>query len=208
MKRLFDEGAKVVQRQAGWLGVFRRAVHDFIKEFFFLFDEFLDFFLHGVFGDEFVGEHGLVLPDTVCAVDGLPFDGGIPPWVEEEDIIGLRERETRSGGLQAEQEDGRIFIRVEFLHKLCAFFDRRFACDDAVGDLPCIQLRRNQIQHGRELAEDERRMAAGLKVRQFFQKRVQLGGAELCFAFRDKLRMAAGFAKAGERAGSRLREGG
>ena len=43
-------------------------------------------------------------------------------------------------------------------------------------------------------------MAAGLQIRQFFKKHVQFGGAKFCFAFRDELRMAAGFAEACERA--------
>ena len=63
-------------------------VDDICKEFAFLLDDVQDLFLNGVFEDNAVGEDGFVLADAVGAVDCLVFDGGIPPRVEEEDVVG------------------------------------------------------------------------------------------------------------------------
>ena len=49
-----------------------------------------DFFFDGVAGDEAVGDDRLLAADAVGAVDGLRFDGGVPPGVEQEDVVGVR----------------------------------------------------------------------------------------------------------------------
>ena len=46
-----------------------------------------NFFLDGVTGDEAVRKDLTRLPDAVGAVDCLGLDGGVPPGIEDEDII-------------------------------------------------------------------------------------------------------------------------
>jgi len=54
----------------------------------FLALEGADFFFDGVAGDEAVGDDLAFLADAVGAVDGLSFDGRVPPRVEKDDIAG------------------------------------------------------------------------------------------------------------------------
>ena len=49
--------------------------------------ELEDFFFDGIACNEAVGEDLTGLADTVSTVNGLCFDGGVPPWVEEEDVF-------------------------------------------------------------------------------------------------------------------------
>ena len=67
--------------------------------------ELQDFFLDGAFGDEAVGEDVADLADAVGAVDGLGFDGGVPPGVEEEDVVGAGEVEAEAAGFEGDEEE-------------------------------------------------------------------------------------------------------
>ena len=42
----------------------------------------------------------------MAPVDGLSFDGGVPPRVEEIDVVGGGEIEAGAAGFQADREDG------------------------------------------------------------------------------------------------------
>jgi hypothetical protein len=68
--------------------------------------EFEDAVLDGVLGDEAVDEHGAVLADAVGAVGGLIFDGGVPPGVEQEDVVGGGEVEAGAAGLEERSMTG------------------------------------------------------------------------------------------------------
>ena len=48
----------------------------------------------GVLRDGQADLHGLFLADAIDAVGALVFDGGIPPAVEVDDVIGRRKREA------------------------------------------------------------------------------------------------------------------
>src|SRR5689334_21350181 len=52
--------------------------------------ELQDFFLDRIARDQAIGEDATRLTDAVGAVDRLRFDGGVPPGVEEEDVVGRR----------------------------------------------------------------------------------------------------------------------
>jgi hypothetical protein len=77
--------------------------------------EFPDFFLDGAWGDEAVGVDGAGLADAMGAVDGLGFDGGVPPGVVEDDVAGGGEIEAGAGGAEAEEEHGGVGIVLEAL---------------------------------------------------------------------------------------------
>jgi hypothetical protein len=65
-----------------------------------------DALLDGVLRDEAVDDHRLVLADAVGAVGGLIFDGGVPPRVEQEDVVGGGEVEAGAAGLERESITG------------------------------------------------------------------------------------------------------
>ena len=46
----------------------------------------------------------LTLSDAVGTVGGLLLDGGIPPWIQMNDIVGTREVETQSASLEADEK--------------------------------------------------------------------------------------------------------
>jgi hypothetical protein len=72
-----------------------------------------DFFFDGAGRDEAVSVDGAGLADAVGAVDGLRFDGGVPPGIVKNDVAGGGEIEAGAGGAEAEEEDGGV--RVVFV---------------------------------------------------------------------------------------------
>src|SRR6185436_1832895 len=63
-------------------------LHDGVGQGSFPGLELQDLLFYGVAGDQAVGEDGPRLADAVGAVDGLGFDRGIPPGIEEVDVVG------------------------------------------------------------------------------------------------------------------------
>ena len=57
-----------------------------------------------------VDHHRPALPDPVRAVDGLRLDGGVPPRVEHEDVVGLGQGQPDSAGLEADQEHAGVAL--------------------------------------------------------------------------------------------------
>ena len=83
--------------------------------------QFPDLLLDGSGGDQTVGDHGAGLANAMGAVDGLRFDGRVPPGVIEDDIAGRGQVEARAGGAQAQEEDARLAVVLEFLDDVLAF---------------------------------------------------------------------------------------
>lgn len=54
--------------------------------------------------DHPVDVHGASLTDAVGAIDRLRLGRRIPPWVQQEAVVGLGEVEAKAAGLQADQE--------------------------------------------------------------------------------------------------------
>ena len=61
--------------------------------------------------DQAIGIDRLGLADAMRAIDGLRFDGGIPPRIVEHHVAGGRQVQAGAGGAQAEQEHGRRWDR-------------------------------------------------------------------------------------------------
>src|SRR6266487_2676634 len=78
--------------------------------------QFPNLFLDGAGGDEAVGVDRAGLADAMGAVDGLRFDGGVPPRIVEDDVAGGGEVEAGAGGAQAEEEHSGVGIFLEVLH--------------------------------------------------------------------------------------------
>ena len=63
-----------------------------------------DLLLDGILRHDAVDRHGTLLPDAVRTVGGLILDGGVPPGVHVDDVIGGREVQPRSSGAQADEK--------------------------------------------------------------------------------------------------------
>ena len=75
--------------------------------------QFPDFFLDRAGRDQPVGVHGLGLANAVRAIDGLRFDGGVPPRIVQHHVAGGGEIEAGAGGAEAEQEHRGVRIALE-----------------------------------------------------------------------------------------------
>src|SRR5688572_12312475 len=93
------------------------------------------------------------MADAVGAVDGLVFDGGVPPGVEEDDIAGGGEIEADAAGAQGNEEDGGAGSVLEL-------FDERLAVLGGTGEEKRVPLALadgggDEVEHAGELGEDE-----------------------------------------------------
>ena len=95
-----------------------------IGQIAFGFVEAQDFLLDGVARNQVIDGHVLVLPDAVGAVGGLLLDGGIPPRVQVDDVVGVGQVEAQSAGFQADEEHGHQAV-LEVGHHLLALADGR-----------------------------------------------------------------------------------
>jgi len=93
-----------------------------------------DLLLDGAGGDEAVGVDGAGLADAMSAVNGLRFDGRIPPRIVEDDVAGRGEVEAGAGGAEAEEEQAGIGILLEGLHHVLTVLG--FAGQQVGGDFP------------------------------------------------------------------------
>ena len=115
--------------------------------------------LDGSWGDEAVGVDGLGLADAMRSVDGLGFDGGVPPGVVEDDVTGGGEVESGSGGAEAEEEGAGVGVILEGLDDGLAFLG--IAGEDMGGDAALDAFGFEEFEHLDELAEDENLLAFG-----------------------------------------------
>ena len=65
------------------------------------------------FGDQAVDHHRPVLADAVRAVGGLVLDGGVPPRVDQEHVVGGGEVEAGAAGLERDQHHRRAVVGLE-----------------------------------------------------------------------------------------------
>src|SRR5438105_2334973 len=75
----------------------------FLKQLPLLFQHLGDAFLDRVLANEALDEYGLFLADAMSAIDRLVLDGGVPPAVEQEDVINELEVEPNAAGAVAHQ---------------------------------------------------------------------------------------------------------
>ena len=60
------------------------------------------------------------LADAVGAVDGLGFDGGVPPGIEQEDVLGGGEVQAEAAGLEADRKSLQVGVVLEALDRVLA----------------------------------------------------------------------------------------
>jgi hypothetical protein len=71
------------------------------------FDDLVDFFLERSAADQLVKLNVVYRTDSECSVHCLVLDGGVPPPVEMEDMIGGCQVQPRPAGLEREDEETR-----------------------------------------------------------------------------------------------------
>ena len=81
-----------------------------IGQFSFVLLHLQDFFFYGIFRNDFACKDMTRLADTVGAVDGLRLRGGIPPWIQQEDVVRRREIEADTARLEADEKSGNVRI--------------------------------------------------------------------------------------------------
>ena len=146
---------------------------DGVGELAFVLLEGDDFFFDRVLGDEAAGVDSPGLADAVGAVDGLLLDGGVPPGVEEEDVVGGGEVEAEAAGFEADEEELAVVVILEV-------FDAGgtvagFAVEVFVADFFFVQMSAEDGEHAGELGEDERFVAFVDDFRQLRQKDAEFG---------------------------------
>ena len=67
----------------------------------------------GVLRDQAIGEHVPLLSDPVCAIDGLSFYSGVPPGIEEKDVLSRGEIQPYSARLQADEKQPALRVGLE-----------------------------------------------------------------------------------------------
>lgn len=80
------------------MGVPRGGADDHVAEGGFLFLQAENLLLDGVFENEFIDLHRLVLTDAVGAVGGLVHDRFVPPRVVVDDDVGAGQVEAGAAG--------------------------------------------------------------------------------------------------------------
>ena len=138
--------------------------------------ESADFFLHRVSRDQAVGHHLVFLADAVRAVDGLRFDGGIPPRVEEDDVARGGQVQAGAGGFEREQENGDRRVGLEFIDEGLAVF--RLAGEEEVRDAAGGEFDADEFQHRDELGEDQNFVPLGHEGFEGVEERFELRAGE------------------------------
>ena len=101
MQTLLEERKELVGGEGRGGGVFK----DVLGNRLLLLVQFEDPLLHGVGRDEPVDRDGVLPPDPVDAVGGLVFHRRVPLRVEKDHVVRGRQVESRSPGLERDQEE-------------------------------------------------------------------------------------------------------
>ena len=169
---------------------------DVLGQGFFLFLEFADFFFDAVFDEQAVGDDFLGLADAVGAVDGLVFDGGVPPGIEEDDVAGGSQVQAEAAGFEGDEEDARAFGGLEFLDEVAAVFS--VAGEVKGGPTSFVERGLEEVQELDELGEDEDLLAFVHEGLELFEEGFGLGAGRGGVGF-DEARMTTDLAQAQER---------
>src|SRR5437764_3625126 len=92
-----EKKAEVVQGEALGEGLL---AEDVLDEGGFAALELADFLFDAVFHQETISHDLADLADPMGAVDGLHFHRRVPPWVEQHDVTGGREVQSKTAGFQ------------------------------------------------------------------------------------------------------------
>ena len=82
-------------------------------QFSFVLLHLQDLLFNRVLRNDFACKDMARLPDAVGAVDGLRLRGGIPPWIQQEDVVRRREIQADAARLEADEKCGDVRICLE-----------------------------------------------------------------------------------------------
>src|SRR5579862_394708 len=136
-----------------------------------------DFLFDSAAADQPVGDHGAVLANAVGAVDGLCFDGWIPPRIEEHDVRRCGEIEPSAPGFERDEKYAGLRIVLERRDDLLA--PDGLTGEAVVFETARPQRRREQIQTADELREDQHFVSFGEQRLEELEEGVELAGIEL-----------------------------
>ena len=112
-----------------------------------------NFLFDAVFDEQPIGDDRLLLAYAVGPVDGLIFNGWIPPRVKENDVAGRRQVESESAGPEGDQEDCFTRVFLELLNEFAPVFG---VAGQVVGRPVSLgDGLLNQTQHFDELGKDD-----------------------------------------------------
>jgi len=155
-----------------------------------------DFFLDGIPADEAVSEDVAILSDAVSAIDGLCLDGGIPPGIEDEDVIGGGEVQPESARLEADEEDAAIRVGLKAVDVFFSFSG--LAIEVLVDDTAIFEMLADDGEHAGELGEDEGLVSLGEEFLEMEEEDVELGAGFLFVRLVQETGMAAGLSQSEE----------
>ena len=96
-----------------------------------------------------------VARNAVSAVNGLLFRGRVPPGIDQEHVVGHRQVETDTTGFQRDQKGLYRFIFLEFGNLFLPLLQRGASVEVAMADAGFRKFLLDDLQHFRELREDE-----------------------------------------------------
>ena len=155
-----------------------------------------DLLLDSALGDEAVDGDGILLSDAVGAVRGLLLDGGIPPRIEVDDIVGGSKVQSQSARFQTDEEERHV-ARLKRMDQFVALFGRCGTVEIEIFDAPLVERLADECQMRRELAEDQRTVVVVVERVDHLQEDRLLGrwNAQLLI---DELGVASRLTQAGE----------
>ena len=148
--------------------------------------------------DQAVGEDLLGLADAVGAVDGLRLDGGVPPGVEQVDVVGGGQVQAEAAGLEADQEERAVGVGLEALDRA----RRGCGCGRRGTRRRCPRWSRRSRTIARKLVNCEKTRTlcpSSTHLGELRQEHVELGAGLAGAARVDQAGVAGGLAEPQER---------
>src|SRR5579883_1225154 len=155
-----------------------------------------DSLLDRVLGHHAIHHDGALLSEAMRAVCGLFLHGRVPPWIEQEDVVGRREVEARAAGLERHQEHGRAALVLELAHHRAPIAGRAVEAREADARRP--EMRLDAVEQRGPLGEHERLVAFGDRVLERLDQALDLR-RRLGVLPGDEARVAGGLAQAQQR---------
>ena len=137
--------------------------------------ELEDLFFDRVLGHEAIDRDGAGLADAVGAVGRLIFDGGVPPRVEVDHVVGSGQVEARAARFERDQKEVAL-AALEGIDLFLTMLGGGLAVEVLVRDLAFVEGLFDEGQVRRELAEDEGTVLAIAQFVDGLQKEIELGG--------------------------------
>src|SRR5579872_5959056 len=148
-------------------------LQDGVGKLFLLDLQLGNFLFDRVATNQPIGEYLTGLADAVRPVDRLHLNGGVPPGIEQKDVIGGRQIEPQPAGLQTDQEHAAGGVRLKVLDPFFAI--PRLPVEVFICDGTLLEIAADDRQVARELRKDERLMPLFKQIGQVQPQHVEFG---------------------------------